>query len=205
MPVHGRPRAAMHGRALWRESIEGKAPALVVVLAAQLRVGDCAAGPWRVAARAASYGMHDRGAVIGPYRGMAGTAAAPTWQFDATAVPYTVSCDNGCGASVAPVDDPVQHTLGNLPGCACGTFLPDVSCARGAVHRCCFVVTATAGRSIAPRVALRRRAINGSATPHGATRAACAGASSMPREPGAGASAKRRWPCPHRCRRRRNR
>ena len=40
---------------------------------------------------------------------------------------YTVSCDSGCGASVAPVDEPVQHTLGNSPGCSWATSLRDAS------------------------------------------------------------------------------
>ena len=41
---------------------------------------------------------------------------ALTGEFDPTAVPYAVSCDNACGTSVAPVGDPVQHTLGNFAG-----------------------------------------------------------------------------------------
>ena len=87
-------------------------------------------------------------------------------------MPYTVSCNNGCSASVAPVDDPFQRTLGNLPGCACGTFLPDASSARAVVRRCSCAVTATAGRSIALRVAPRRRADSRNARPASATRAA---------------------------------
>lgn len=62
--------------------------------------------------------------------------AAPTWQFDPFAVPVTVSCDNECDASVAPVDDPVQqHTLGNSPGYTRARSLRDASCAQAAARR----------------------------------------------------------------------
>ena len=73
-----------------------------------------------------------------------------------------------------------------LPGYACGTFLPDASSAYSAVHRCSYAATATADRSIAPRVAPRQRADSRKATLAGATRTACPGACIMPREPSAG-------------------
>lgn len=196
----GCPRAARYGRA-FSQAVVGRA-------------GDCAR--WRshwpcfahrrartVAWPASGWTCRTRhGAVIGPHRGRRARRRSLLGSSIPFAVPYTVSCDNGCSASVAPVDDPVQHTLGNLPGCACGTFLPDASSARAAVRRCSFAATATAGRFTALRVAPRRRADSRNATPAGATRTAGPGASITPREPGAGASAKRRRPCPYRCRQR---
>ena len=115
--------------------------------------------------------------------------AALTCKFDPTAVPYTVSCDNGCSASVAPVDEPVQHTLGNSPGYTWATSLRDASCARAAVRRRWCAATATGVRSIAPQAVLRWLACSRSVTRAGATRAVFAGASGMPREPDAGANA----------------
>ena len=145
-------------------------------------------------ARAASDGATGRGAVIGPTE-VGGHGGDPTWQFDPSAVPYTVSCDSGCGASVAPVDEPVQHTLGNSPGCSWATSLRDASCVRAAALRRWCAATATEARSIAPRAVLRRFASSHSVTRAVAIRAAFEGASGMPREPDAGASAKLCCPC----------
>ena len=74
-------------------------------------------------ALAASDGASGRGAVIGPTE-VGGHGGDPTWQFDPSAVPYTVSCDSGCGASVAPVDEPVQqHPPRQLAGVLMGDEL----------------------------------------------------------------------------------
>lgn len=55
-----------------------------------------------------------------------------------------------------PVDDSVQHTLGNLPGVCMWAFLPDASSARDVVRQCWFAAAATAGRSTAVQVAPKR-------------------------------------------------
>jgi len=117
---------------------------------------------------------------------------ALTWKFDPPAVPYTVSCDSGCDASVAPADEPVQHTLGNSPGCSWATSLRDASCVHAAGRPRWCAATATGARSIAPRAVLRWFAGNRNVTRAGATRAVYAGDSGMPRELSAGANAKLR-------------
>ena len=63
-------------------------------------------------------------AVIGSHRGRRAWRRPSPTKLDPFAVPYTVSCNNGCSASVAPVGDSVQHTLGLLPrySCLCERF-----------------------------------------------------------------------------------
>jgi len=99
-------------------------------------------------------------------------------------VPYTVSFDNGCSASAASVDDPVQHTLGNLPGCAYRTFLPDASCVRccapelvcshcNRVQVCCATGCSATARRQTQRDACRRYRDSLSGRFHHAARTRC--------------------------------
>ena len=166
----------------------------VFMLAAHWHVG-VTGRPVAHVAPAASDGALGRGAVIGPHRGRRARRRSLLGSSIPSAVPYTVSCDSGCSASVAPVDEPVQHTLGNLPGCSWATSLRDASCARAAVRRRWCAATATGARYIAPQAVLRWFASSRSVTRAGAIRAAFAGASGMPREPDAGANAKLCWQC----------